>query len=179
MNFLFIIVFLFSLTDSFYAAWNCCTGRDRAQWKMHNANQSRHPHYARRYMSNRMIHVQQSFRWFARALNKFWLVESWFLNIQGPAAADTSHSRTIFDQSDARRYHVSWIQIGRNHSIVRCICCHRTLYPKINFQPIRTCLTHTQFRGMAVGHVSFRWTCIALHSGSLKKIKKKRLLFLS
>ena len=39
-----------------------------------------------------------------------------------------------------------------------------TLYPKINFQPIRTCLTCAQIRGMTVGHVSFRWTCIALHS---------------
>ena len=32
-------------------------------------------HFARRYMSNRMIHVQLSFREIARALNKFWLVE--------------------------------------------------------------------------------------------------------
>ena len=51
-----------------------------------------------------------------------------------------------------------------NGSSVRCICCRWTLCPKINFQPIRTCLTHTQFLGMTVGHVSFRWTCIALHS---------------
>ena len=36
-------------------------------------------HYARRYMSNRMIHVQQSFPEIAQSLNKFWLVESWFL----------------------------------------------------------------------------------------------------
>ena len=37
-----------------------------------------------------------------------------------------------------------------------------TLYPKINFQ--LTCLKHAQIHGMTVGHVSFRRTCIALHS---------------
>ena len=42
--------------------------------------------------------------------------------------------------------------------------CGWTLYPKINIQPIRICLTHAQICGMTVGHVSFRWTCIALHS---------------
>ena len=51
-----------------------------------------------------------------------------------------------------------------NFSTVRCICFHWPLYPQINFQPIRTCLTHAQFRVMTVGHVSFRWTCIVLHS---------------
>ena len=62
-------------------------------------------------MSNGMIHVQQSFREFACALkNSDWLkVDFW---IQGPAIADTSHSGTIFDQSDARRHPVSWILIG-------------------------------------------------------------------
>ena len=78
-------------------------------------------------------------------------------------------------------YKVQWQQIHRtverdlvypgfwlveNCSTVRCIGCHWTLYPKINFQPIRTCLTRTQFRGMTVGHVPFRWTIIALHSVS-------------
>ena len=62
-------------------------------------------------MSNGMIHVQRSFREIARALNKFRLVESWFW-IQGPVAADTSHSGTIFEQSDARRHTVSWILVG-------------------------------------------------------------------
>ena len=33
-------------------------------------------YYARRYMSNWMIHVQWTFCEIARALNKFWLVES-------------------------------------------------------------------------------------------------------
>ena len=47
---------------------------------------------------------------------------------------------------------------------MQCICCRWTLYPKINFQPIRTCLTHTQICGMTIGHVSFCWTCITLHS---------------
>ena len=37
-------------------------------------------HYARRYMSNGMIHVQQSFRKIACALNKFLLVDSCFLD---------------------------------------------------------------------------------------------------
>ena len=37
-------------------------------------------HYARRYMSNGMIHVQRSFREIACALNKFIFVESWFLD---------------------------------------------------------------------------------------------------
>ena len=51
-----------------------------------------------------------------------------------------------------------------NRSTVRYICCRWTLYPKIKFQPTRTCLTHAQFRGITVGHVSCCWTCIALHS---------------
>ena len=63
-------------------------------------------------MSNGMIHVQRSFREFARVLKKYdWLkVDFW---LQGRPAADTSHSGTIFDQSDARRHPVSWILIGR------------------------------------------------------------------
>ena len=45
------------------------------------------------------------------ALSSDWLkVDFW---IQGPVAADTSHSGMIFDQSDARRHPVSWILIGR------------------------------------------------------------------
>ena len=46
----------------------------------------------------------------------FWIqgpamkVDFW---IQGLVAADTLHSGTIFDQSDTRRYPVSWILIGR------------------------------------------------------------------
>ena len=58
-----------------------------------------------------------------------------------------------------------------NCSTVWCICCHWTLYPKINFQPMRTWLTHTQFRGMTVGCISFRWTCFTLHSVYGKKLK--------
>ena len=64
-------------------------------------------HYARRYMSNGMIHVQQSFREFAHAFNKFWLVESCFFLIQDPVAADTSYGGTIFDQSESRKQDVS------------------------------------------------------------------------
>ena len=49
-------------------------------------------------------------------------------------------------------YHAFWLV--KNRSTVQCICCCWTLYPKIKFQPIRTCLTHAQFRGMTVGHHS-------------------------
>ena len=59
------------------------------------------------------------------------------------------------------------IWLVENCSTVWCICCDSTLYPKINFQPIRTCLTHAQFRRMTIGHVSFHWTCIAFHNVSL------------
>ena len=51
-------------------------------------------------------------------------------------------------------YPVFWLV--ENRSTVRCICFRWTLYQNINFQPIRTCLRHTQFR------VSFWWTCITL-----------------
>ena len=62
-------------------------------------------------MSNGLIHV--------RSTSSDWLkVDFW---IQGPAAADTSHSGTIFDQSDARRHPVSWILIGRKSFAVTCI----------------------------------------------------------
>ena len=43
-------------------------------------------HYARRYLSNGMIHVQQSFRESVRALNKFWSVESWFLDTRSSSS---------------------------------------------------------------------------------------------
>ena len=56
------------------------------------------------------------------------------------------------------------VWLVENRFAMRCICRRWTLYPKINFQPIRTCLTHTQVRGMTVGQVSYRWTYIALHS---------------
>ena len=72
---------------------------------------SHYTHFARRYMSNGW-YLSKSFCEIASALIKFWLVESWFW-IQGPVAADTSHSGTMFDQSDARRHSVSWILIGR------------------------------------------------------------------
>ena len=50
-------------------------------------------------MFNGMIHVQRSFQEFARASTS----SDWFkvdFLIQGPVAADKSHSVTIFDQSD-------------------------------------------------------------------------------
>ena len=90
--------------------------------------------------------------------NKFWLVESWLL-VQCPAAVDTSHSGMIFDQSGYRMSPSAWLV--ENYSTVLCICHNWTLYPKFTFQPIRTCLTRTQIRGLTIGRVSFRWTCIA------------------
>ena len=71
------------------------------------------------------------------------------------------HSGEQCGRSDARRHPVFWLV--ENFSTVRCICCHWIFYPKINFQLIRICLTHTQFRWMTVGHVSFHWKCITLH----------------
>ena len=44
-------------------------------------------------MSSGRIHVQQSFREFARALKTFWLVESWFLC---PVAVDKSQTPKKF-----------------------------------------------------------------------------------
>ena len=46
------------------------------------------------------------------------------------------------------------VWLVKNHSTVRCICCRWTLYPKINFQPIRSC-----FNAQANSQ-----TCIALLS---------------
>ena len=46
----------------------------------------------------------------------------------------------------------------RKKNLDICIWYHRTMYPKINFQSIRICLTHMQICRMIVGHVSFHWT---------------------
>ena len=118
---------------------NCHSFKITWQSKMHKkvlVNRGTYIHYARRYISNGMIHVQRLFREIAHG-NDF---------------------RPV-------RYTISPI-VWRveNRSTVRRVCCRWTLYPKINFQPIRTCLMHAQIRGTTVGHVSFRWTCIALHS---------------
>ena len=59
-------------------------------------------HYARQYMSNGMIHSANSH---VRLTSSDWLKVGFL--IQGRVAADTSHSGTIFDQSDARRQPVS------------------------------------------------------------------------
>ena len=125
--------------------------------------------------ANGMIHVQRSFREIARALNKFWLVESWFLDTRSIGSRYIAQW-TIFDQSESRIQSPS-VWLVENCSTVRCICCRWTLYPKINFQPIRTCLTHVQFRGMTVGHVSFRWTCIVLHSAQICPLYHKNHFF--
>ena len=57
-------------------------------------------------MSNRMIHIQRSFREIALALTSSDWLEVDF-GIQRPAAADTSHIGTIFDQSESRIQDVS------------------------------------------------------------------------
>ena len=129
-------------------------------------------------MSNRMRHVQRSFHEIACVLNKFWLVESWFLDTRSSGSryiAQWNDFRPIRIQ-DARPIRIQytgcilasdWLKIiplcGWK-SFHCAICCHWTLYPNINFQWIRNCLTHAQIRRMTVGHVSFRWTCIALHN---------------
>ena len=75
-----------------------------------------------------------------------------FLKIQCPTTSIFGlymSQWTTFDQSESRMS-----PSVENRSTVRCICCCWTLYPKINFQPIRTYSMHVQFRGMTVGHVS-------------------------
>ena len=57
-------------------------------------------------MSNRMIHIQRSFREIALALTSSDWLEVDF-GIQRPAVADTSHIGTIFDQSESRIQDVS------------------------------------------------------------------------
>ena len=54
-------------------------------------------HYARRYMSSGMIHVQRSFLELPRVFNKFWLVESWFLDTW----------------SNDSRYIIQWKKVNR------------------------------------------------------------------
>ena len=50
---------------------------------------------------------------------------------------------------DTGHYRVSpSVWLVENRSTVQRICCRWTLYPKINFQPIRTCSTHALFHGI-------------------------------
>ena len=105
-------------------------------------------------MSNGMIHIQRSFCEFARAFNKFWLVESWFLDMW----------------SSGRSFIAQWTAVVRWLSAVQCICCHWTMFPKINFQPIRICLTHAQIHGMTVEHVSLHSVRCSLRSTTWSSI---------
>ena len=75
------------------------------------------------------------------------------------------HTMEQFSTNQNPGYRMSpSIWLVENHSSVQCICYRWTFYPKIKLQPIRTCLMHAQICGMTVGHVSFHWTCITLHS---------------
>ena len=111
--------------------------------------------YTRRYMSNGIIHVQQSFGKFAKKLIFGYKVKRQQIHCTVERFSANQMLGDIL-------YPGFWLV--ENCSTLRCICCRWTLYPKINFQRIGTCLTHVQFCGMTVGHLSYRWTCIALHS---------------
>ena len=130
----------FWMTSAFFIIWFCFTS-----------------HYARRYMSNGMKHLQRPCREFVRAFNKFSLVESWILD----------------RWSSGSRYIVRWNAVVRWPSAVRCICCHWTMYPNNNFQPIRICLPHAQIRGMTIGH------SIALHNVHLELQRQVTSLFVN
>ena len=111
-------------------------------------------------MSNGIIHIQRSFREFARTLDKFWLVESCFL--------DTLSSEGT--------YIALWKVIVRWSSTVRCICLHWDKYQKINFQPIRTCLMYARIREWpldmyhSVGHVSPCIVWVRSQEGAVSEI---------
>ena len=109
--------------------------------------------YARRYMSSGMIHVQRSFCELACALNKFRLVES--LNFGYKVQWQQIHptvERFLTNQTLGDiLYPGFWLV--ENCSTVWCICWHWTLYPKINFQPIRTCFNACANSGNDC------WTC--------------------
>ena len=101
-------------------------------------------------MSSGRRHVQwsngHSANLHVRYPNSDWLkVDFW---IHGPVAADTSHSGrpmnnslSLYDVSDATEP-----------------CIQKSTFNQSEL------ITHAQFHRMAVGYISFRWTCIALHS---------------
>ena len=71
-------------------------------------------------MSNGMIHVQRSFREFARALNKFWLVESWCLDTMSNRINLWTIHVTANDFRPIRRKETSCIPESDWSNIVRC-----------------------------------------------------------
>ena len=104
-------------------------------------------------MSNRRIHVQHSFCEFARALNKFWSVESWFLDTW----------------SSGSSYIAQWKANKQWLFTVLCICCHWTMYPKNQLSTNQNLLdAHANSRNdrwldtmyHSVGHVSPCIVCI-------------------
>ena len=131
-------------------------------------------HYARQYMSNGMIHAQRSFSEIARALSSDWLkVDFWISQkVQWQQIHRTVEQFSTNQALGDILYPRFWLV--ENFSSMQCICFHWTLYPKINFQPIRTCLTHAQWpldMYHSVGHVSpcivCCWISGAFLSGSL------------
>ena len=104
-------------------------------------------HYARRYMSSRRIHVQWSFRKFACAINKFRLVESWSLGTWSSGSRYITQRRPTNNSLWLYDVHVS---------AATGPCIQKSTFNQSEHVK--------QICRKAVGHVSFRWTCIALHS---------------
>ena len=114
--------------------------------------------------SNGMIHVQLSL-WNCACVKQ--VLIGWTLIFAYKVQWQQIH-RTVeqFSTNQNPGYTMSpSVWLVENCSIAGCICCHWTLYPKINFQPMRTCLMHMQIQWGAVGHVPFRWNlpCIVCY----------------
>ena len=71
-------------------------------------------------MSNGMIHVQHSFRKFARALTKFWLVESWILDTMFNRINLWTIHITANNFRPIRRWETSCIHDSDWSKIIRC-----------------------------------------------------------
>ena len=83
-----------------------------------------------------------------------WLkVDFW---IQGPVAADTSDSGTIFNQSDDRRHPVFWILIGR-----KLFHCAMYLLPLDLVSKNQLSTNQNLFNARATLR-NYCWTCIIL-----------------
>ena len=108
-------------------------------------------HYARRYMFNGMTHIQWSSREFARSLDKFWFVESWFLDTRPSEGSYIAQWKTTMTCHSAM-YLPSLDRLVSN--------LKKQLSTNQNLSNAHT----VRIREMTVRYVSFRWKCIALHS---------------